>query len=145
MSIKLNLDGFEEMIKKIEKTGGSVDGAVRKCLENSAVVVENEIKSQMQSSDTTGNISRLIARMPSYEIQNNFGRITARVGFKKGEYDPKNPSDGYKAVFLNYGTPRRSKHGKIQPRGFIDRAKKIARPKVKRIQLKTFENILRDL
>ena len=145
MAIKLKLDGFDEMIRNIEKAGGSADSAAKKCAEKGADIMEAELKAQMQSADAQNTMSRLISRMPRYEIENNHGRITARVGYKKGNYDPQNLSDGYKVVFLNYGTPRRSKHGKVKARGFIDRAKKRAKPKINREQKKTFDEILRGL
>ena len=109
MSIKLKLDGFDELLKEIEKAGGKVDNATKICMDKSAAIMETELKSQMQKADVQ---SDLISRMPPPEVENDFGKFTARVGYKKGAYDPKNPSDGYKVIFLNYGTPHREKHGK---------------------------------
>ena len=83
--------------------------------------------------------------MPSYELENDHGFITARVGYKKGLYDPHNLSDGYKVVFLNYGTPRRTRHGKVKARGFISKAKSRAKPKMRKEQEKTLNDILRGL
>lgn len=145
MSIRLKLEGFEEMLKKIEKAEGSADRATEECLRKSAVIMENELKAQMQAADENNAMSRLIARMPSYSIEKNYGRITARVGYKKGAYDPDNPSDGYKVVFLNYGTPHRSVHGKVAARGFIQKAKSRAKPKMYKVQKQTLDDILRGL
>lgn len=142
MSIKLKLDGFDELLKEIEKASGNIDSATKKCMEKGANILQDEMKSKMQNA---GVDSGLISRMPSAEIESDFGRFTARVGYKKGEYNPKNPSDGYKAVFLNYGTPRRKKHGQVKARGFISRAKSAARQKIKNEQEKTLKEILRGL
>lgn len=142
MAIRLKLDGFDELIKEIEKASKNVDAAAKKCVEKGAGVLQDELKSKMQSADVD---SGLISRMPSPVIENDFGKFTARVGFKKGEYDPKNPSDGYKAVFLNYGTPRRKKHGQVKARGFIDKAKKAARRKIQSELEKTRDEMLRGL
>ena len=131
MSIKLRMTGFEDLLTQIEKAGGSINSATRECMDKSAVVMQDELKSQMHSADVP---SDLIARMPNYKIEENGNRITALVGYDKGAYDPKNPSDGYKVVFLNYGTPRRKKHGKVAPRGFIQAAKKKATPRIRKIQ-----------
>ena len=150
MSIRLKIGGFEELIKEIEKAEGNADAACEQALKKSAVIMEDELTAEMEKSHVD---SKLISRMPSYEIEKNHGLITARVGYKKGAYNPDNLSDGYKVVFANYGTPRRSKHGKIVDvsdggkikLGFIDRAKRKAKPKIYRVQKKTLEEILRGL
>lgn len=147
MSIRLKLDGFEEMLKKIEKAGGSVDEAVKTCLESSANIMETQLKYEMRDADVPEN---LIDRMPEAEFENHHGLQSVKVGYRKGTYDPKNLSDGYKVAFLNYGTPRRSKHGKIQEGGkiklgFIARAKRKAKPKIRKAQEKTLDNILKGL
>lgn len=80
--------------------------------------------------------------MPPPQITIDGNRYSAAVGYKKGSYDPSAPSDGYKVVFLNYGTPRRTKHGKVAARGFIQKAKKNASKQIKKAQKETLEKIL---
>lgn len=142
MSIKLKLDGFDELIKEIEKASGNVDRETKKCMEKGADILQDEMKTKMQNA---GVDNGLISRMPSPVVETDYGRFTARVGYKKGEYNPRNLSDGYKAVFINYGTPRRTNHGKVKARGFIDKAKSAARRKIQREMEKTRDNILRGL
>lgn len=142
MSIKLQLDGFDDLLSKIEKAGGSIDTAAETCLKNSAAIMEAELKAQMNKADVE---SALINKMPAPTIEKDGNRITARVGYKKGAYNPRNISDGYKIVFLNFGTPHRTKHGKIEARGFIAKAKKKARAPIKKQQEKTLNEILRGL
>jgi hypothetical protein len=142
MSIKLKLDGFDDLLSKIETAGGSIDSAAKQCLQKSADIMHDELKTQMQKSNVDGG---LINRMPPPEVEANANRVTARVGYKKGEFDPQNPSDAYKVVFANYGTPRRSEHGKQPVKGFIQRAKKKARPRIKKAQAETLNDILRGL
>lgn len=142
MSIKLQLDGFDELLSKIEKAGGSIDAAAETCLKNSAAIMEAELKTQMSKADVE---SALINKMPAPTIEKDSNRITARVGYKKGAYNPRNISDGYKIVFLNYGTPRRTQHGKIKARGFISKAKRKARARIKKQQEETLNEILRGL
>lgn len=139
MSIKLKLDGFDDLIEQIEQAGGTIDRAAESCLKQSAQIMQSELKTQMQKSNVDGD---LIDSMPPPEIEITGNRYVARVGYKKGAYDPNNPSDGYKVVFLNYGTPNRSKHGKIAARGFIQRAKKSASAPIKRAQKETLEKII---
>ena len=144
MSIKLKLDGFDELLSDIEKAGGTIDRATESCLKQSAHIMQKELKSEMQKSNVD---SVLIGRMPSPELEVNGNRYTARVGYKKGNYNSNNPSDGYKVVFLNYGTPNRSAHGKIEKGGkvklgFIKRAKSKANKEIKKAQEETLNKIL---
>lgn len=134
--IQLNIEGFDELLKKIEQAGGSINGAVDKCMKQSAQFQKKELKTQMQKKKIT---TSLINRMPDPEIEWNGNTCTARVGYKKGAYNPKDLSDGYEAIFINYGTPR------ISPRNFIQAAKNKARPQIKKLQEQTLNEILEDL
>lgn len=135
----LQLKGFDELLEKIQNAGGSIDAAADSCLRQSAQIMKTELKAQMQAA---GVDSGLINAMPPPQITVDGNRYSAAVGYKKGNFDPRNPSDGYKVVFLNYGTPRRTMHGKVAARGFIEKAKKKARPRIKRAQQETLEKIL---
>lgn len=135
----LQLKGFEDLLEQIQKAGGSIDQAADSCLRQSAQIMQAEMKAQMQAADVD---SDLINSMPQPQITVKENRYSAAVGYQKGDYDPNNLTDGYKVVFLNYGTPRRTKHGKVAARGFIEKAKKKARPQIKRAQQETLEKIL---
>lgn len=139
MAIKLKLEGFDDLLKEIEAAGGTINEAVGGAMRESAQIMQSELKSQMQSA---GVDSGLINAMPPFEIETSGNRIAARVGYRKGSYNPDNPSDGYKVVFLNYGTPHRQKYGKVVARGFIKKAKRSATPKIKKAQKAAFEKIL---
>lgn len=139
MAIKLQFSGFDELLEQIQKADGTVDRAVESCMKQSAQIMQSELKAEMQKS---GVDSDLINRMPTPELQKDGNTIIARVGYKKGAYNPNDISDGYKAVFLNYGTPKRSKHGKVEAKGFIDRAQKKARKRIKKAQKEALEKIL---
>ena len=135
----LQLKGFDDLLDQIQKAGGSVDRAAESCLRQSAQIMQKELQGQMQAA---GVESDLISAMPPPEITIEANRYSAAVGYKKGAYNPRDPSDGYKVVFLNYGTPRRTVHGKVAARGFIQAAKKKARPQIKKAQRATLEKIL---
>jgi len=150
MSIKLKITGFDDLMKDIEKAGGDIERITRNCLNTSAKIMQSELKQEMKESNVD---KTLIDNMPAPEVENDYGKITARVGYKKGAYDPKNPSVGYKVVFMNYGTPYRKKHGKIKDvsdggtirLGFIDRAKKKAKKRIRKQQEKCLNDILKGL
>lgn len=138
----LQLKGFDSLFEQIQKAGGSIDSAAKKCIRQSADIMQDELKAQMQAAGVDAD---LIGSMPPPTIEAEGNRYRAEVGYKKGSYDPRNPSDGYKVVFLNYGTPRRTMHGQVAARGFIQKAKKKARPKIKKAQQETLNEILRGL
>lgn len=138
----LQLKGFDDLLEKIQKAGGSVDRAADSCVRQSAQILQAELKAQMQAAGVDGD---LIASMPPPQITVDGNRYSAAVGYPKGSYNPRDPSDGYKVVFLNYGTPRRTMHGKVAARHFIQAAKKSARPKIKKAQQQTFEKIIERL
>ena len=135
----LQLKGFDDLLEQIQKAGGSIDRAADSCLRQSAQIMQSELKAQMQAA---GVDSSLINSMPPPQITIKDNRYSAAVGYKKGDFDPRNPSDGYKVVFLNYGTSHRTMHGKVAARGFIEKAKKKARPQIKKAQQETLEKIL---
>lgn len=137
--IKLQLKGFDEMLERIQAAGGDVDRAVDSCIRQSAQIMHTELKAEMQSSGVDGG---LVGRMPQPEISTEGNKHTAKVGYKMGNYNPDDPSDGFKAVFWNYGTPRRTKHGKVAAHGYIARAKKNAAPKLKKAQQQALDKIL---
>lgn len=147
--ISLNLEGFDELLKQIEAAGGSINGAVDSCMRQSAQIQQDELKAQMRKAvektkKTYKNgktkyhstLPKLINRMPPPEIKWQGNACVVRVGYKKGEYDPKNLTDGYKAVFINYGTPR------ISPREFIKAAQNKAKPQIKKAQEECLQKIL---
>lgn len=137
----LTLQGFDDLLKQIEKAGGSIDRAALKATEKSADVVAAEMKAQAQAADVPKSVIDEIAREP-VTMENNV--IRGAVGWKLGSYDPRNLSQGYKAVFLNYGAVRKNR-GTIKARGFILAAKKASKKKVKAIQQETFDEILKGL
>lgn len=137
--ITLKIEGFEELLNAIKKADGDIDKAVDSAVRQSAQIVQSELKNQMAQSGVSND---LINAMPAPEIFKDGNAVVAKVGYKKGTYNPNNLSDGYKVVFLNYGTPQRKKHGKLVALGFIEKAKKSASPKVKKAQKAVFEKIL---
>lgn len=137
--INLKIEGFEELLNAIQAAGGSIDQATDSALKQSAQIVQAELKTQMQQANVPAD---LINAMPAPEIITDGSTHIARVGYKKGEFNVKSLSDGYKVVLLNYGTPHRSKHGKMTAKGFIQLAKKKAAPKVRKVQKEVFNKIL---
>lgn len=148
--IKINLKGFDKMLAEIQEAGKDVSAAAKKAVRESAQVVEDELRSAADASGVPSDITRKIRKKTTTEGD----RFEAEVGWELNGYDPKNPSEGYKAIFLNYGTVRRQTakgyiRGAITKRTpdqqFIHRAKKAARPKVRKLQQEILKKALGDL
>lgn len=148
--IKINLKGFDKMLEQLQEAGGDVSTAAASAIRESAKVVESELRAAASESGVPSDITSEIRAHTSSEGD----RYEAEVGWQMGNYDPKKPSAGYKAVFLNYGTVKRyTKKGQYrgeitkpaQSQQFIHKAKKAARPKVKKIQQEILKKVLGDL
>lgn len=139
--ITLKLEGFEELLKDIEVAGKNATSAVESCMKQSAQTMDSALRNELRNATESG----LADKMPKPNVETEGNTVRAYVGFKMDSYNPANPSDAYKAVFLNYGTPHRKKHGKEQARGFIKKAKSKANKTIKKQQEETLKKILERL
>lgn len=140
--IKIELSGFEEILRKIDKAGGDSKKAVGTAINRSITVYHESLKKHLRAA--TKNYKNLEADIKVSNVTWSGDECSAEVGWQLGDYDPKNLSEGYKAVFLNYGTPRRQPT-QIKGRKFIASAKKSVKKEVKTLYEKTFDEILRGL
>ena len=160
-SIKLKLD-FEGMLEAIKDAGGDIDRAAKQAAEQCAQTMHDELVSECNTSGVPASVSNEIVHGVNVTGGGNVYEVEA--GWKMGEYNPENPSAGYEAVFLNYGTARRkvkkprvhqtingkwvtlgTDRGAIKARGFIARAKKSASKKVKKVQNEALKKMLEEL
>lgn len=139
--IRVSLDGFEEYIKRLEQANKNVDAAIRKAVDAGADAADRELHAQCDASGVPSSVSREIKKT----VESAGNRYRVKVGWEIENYDPKNPSQGYKALFLNYGTPHRKKHGKVKARGFIAKAKKNSKKKIKEAQQAALDEIIGGL
>lgn len=159
--IKLTIK-FDPLLEKIQAANGDVAGAAVKAATESAKVVEAELKATAGAAGVPSSITSEIGT--EVNVENAGNRATATVGWKMGGFNSSNPSAGYKAVFLNYGTARRSvrqdkmrldlgggfktfstNRGAITGRGFIAKAIEQAAPKVKKTQRAVLKETLKGL
>ena len=150
--MRLQLKGFDEMLETIQKAGGDVDKAAKRCAERSVEVLEsNLIKQAQESGAETSTVTH------SVKVDGN--RITAETGWKLGEYDSANPSEGYEAMFVEFGTGKHSarskgknrkkragyNRGSTQPRPFMAKARKKSAKAIRTIQQETLQDIVKEL
>lgn len=144
--IHVTLKGFEDMLERIEKASGKADEAARKVIKKSAEIVEAELRAECVRQNVPTDIINGITT----EIHNGKASASAEVGWKLGNYDPKKPTVGYLAIFLNYGTEKRAtksgqKRGRIVGKKFMATAKKKASKKVQALQQQMLDDIMKEL
>lgn len=137
----LKLQGFDYLLDDIQRAGGNINDAVDKAVKAGAAELEAQLRAECAAADIPDSITSEI-RTKHMRSGNLY---KCQVGWEMGDYNPDNLSTGYKALFLNYGTPHRTKHGKIKARGFITKAKRKARRKVKLAQAQALDEIIRGL
>jgi hypothetical protein len=137
----LKINGFDYLLDDIQRAGGNIDIAIDKAVKAGAAELEAQLRAECQAADIPDSITGEIRTKHT----KHGNKHKCSVGWDIGEYNPDNLSTGYKALFLNYGTPHRRKHGKIKARGFITKAKRKARRKVKLAQAAALDEILRGI
>lgn len=150
MPLKIKINGFEKMLEHIQEAGKDVDTAAAQAIKDSASIVETELRASCITSGVPDSITREIRK----KVTASNGTYSAEVGWELGAYNPKDPSTGYKAIFLNYGTVRRQtargkNRGAIRKKPpteqFIARAKKAAKPKIRKAQQRIIDTVKGDI
>lgn len=138
---------FDSLLNKIKKAGGDIEQATWDAARKGGRVYYQTLVEECKKS---GVPDHLIDKIRFNCLRDSSGsRFAVVVGWYMDNYDPANPSDGYKVVFLNYGTPRRESskgnRGYIDGRGFIGRSKKKSRKLIKQAQEEFLKSVLGDL
>ena len=139
---------FNSLLEKIKEAEGDIEAATWEAARKGAKVMYDELQAQCSASGVPASVSNAITFQA--ERDNSGNRFACKVGWRVPDYDPKNPSPAHKAIFLNYGTPHRqtesgADRGYMDGKGFIGRAKKKARPKIKKAQEDALTEILEGL
>lgn len=139
---------FSGLLEKIRAAEGDVEAAAWTAAKKGAKIMYDELQTQCDASGVPQNIKSGITFQAERDGKGN--RFACKVGWRVPAYDPKNPSVAHKAIFLNYGTPHRyteggADRGFVDGKGFIGRAKKKARPKIKKEQEAALREILEGL
>lgn len=131
--MKLEFDGFENVIARISKLGGDIKGTTEEALQKSRRYVHKNLGSAMQKHNNTYGTIRSLNCVP---INADWeGTVaTIEVGFKISE-------GGLPSIFLMYGTPRIDKDQKLYNAAFGAKTQK----DVRKIQEDIFYNEIRRI
>ncbi len=138
----LEIKGFEKLLEKVQQAEGDIESVTTKVANEGVDIMYSDLKNAANAAGVPSSVSNEITKE---KASWNGNVCSAGVGWKLGSFNPDKPSQGYKAIFLNYGTPRRSKHGQVQGRFFITSAKKSSKKKVKKAQENALKEITGDL
>lgn len=94
--LTIKFDGFQDMIERIDKLGGSIKDATTEALEATADMVYPKMLKGIQPHRYTGQTEDSLYKS---EIVWEGNKAYIKVGYKWDD-------GGYVAIFLNYGTPR---------------------------------------
>lgn len=150
--IKLQLDGFEDMLARVQKANGDIDKAARDCMEKSAQILESNLRREAAAAGA--ETSEIVREVTSSKL-----KVKAEVGWKLGSYDSDNPSQGYRAMFVEFGTGKHSgrsagkdrqtaagaNRGSTAPRPFMAAARKKSKKPIHAVQEETLHNIVKEL
>lgn len=148
--ISLSLKGFDKLLEQLKEAGKDVDTEAARLIKEDAAIVDTELKAACKASNVPNDIINEITKT----VQSSLNVYSAEVGWKLGNYDPKNPSAGYKAIFLNYGTVRRHTakgygRGEIPKKPtaqqFIAQAKRKAKTKISKRHKEMLKKMLGEV
>ena len=145
--LTLQLEGFDELVKALQKADKSIDFEVEKCFSQCCKVITDTLKEKAQQAELDADLINKITR----DKRHNGNRFYFEVGWKKVAPTKSNPiPDVYKVMFYNYGTPQRTtkagaNRGEEKKHGFIKKAKLASKNKVKKLQKDFLKDALKDL
>ena len=144
----LTVKGFDELLDRIKNAEGKIESAAEQALEAGARVLTTEFRAGAEQRNVPTNT--LIS--PKVTWNGNQARVEA--GFKLGEYNSRNPSSGYLALFKEYGAPSKGgnrktakgyNRGAVAADPFIRSAIQRNAKKVKQEEENALIKILREL
>jgi HK97 gp10 family phage protein len=127
--MKLSMNGFEDMLERIRKAGGSIEKAAEAALVEGAKPFQDDLKKGIIKHHRTGLTEKALQEN---EVKWEGNVATLEAGFKISK-------GGLPALFIEYGTPKQ----KADP--FIRPAIESNTPKARRIQKQVLSKILEEL
>ena len=136
------------LLNQIKKAGGDIEAATWEATRAGGRIYYQHLVEECKRS---GVPDHLINKIRFNCLRDSGGnRFAVVVGWAMPNYNPNDPADVYKVIFLNYGTPRRetgtgANRGYITGRGFIGRARKKSVKPIKEEHNKVLNKILKGL
>lgn len=116
----ITLEGFDELIVKLDSLNGNIKKAVDDCLQASQDIISSKLEKDMEKHKRTGDTKKAIVKNKPVSWKGS--KASVDVGFEFPE--------GLPSIFLMYGTPRMKKERKI----YSDVYGKKTREEIERMQ-----------
>lgn len=106
MRAKFAIKGFDELIEKLAKQGANIDDVAKRTLIKCKVNANRQLVATANKHSKSGELKNALIE-PKLLVGANWCGL--EIGFDK---------EGHKegtehAIFVNYGTPKRKEHGKV--------------------------------
>jgi len=114
--MKLEFDGFDEVLNKLYKLESDVPKVVEKALIKTHSIITDKAQAAIRPHWRTGATERSLVREPKTHIFANYGMVYVGFDIDNG---------GLPSIFLmfEYGTPRRKKDQKLWDAFWSERTK----------------------
>ena len=116
-TIKFELKGLDEYLKKIQEMGGNIDEAVEKAVDESTKPIYEDIQNWAKKHKLTGATLKGVAKT---DVQKEGNSYFVEVGI-----DTTHSKTAWHAVFVEYGTPKMAADPGIRPAFNKSRVKRI--------------------
>lgn len=151
VGIKLDFDEFEKLIRAVAETEENADKWAKKY----AYSLANDAVSNFYEKAKEKGVHDDITKELGAKVTGSHGTYHVASGFELGTYNPKNLSQGYKAVFLNYGAARGGEEaretlkglnrGTLPKLGFIDAANKQTKKDAEELKKIIYNEMMKEL
>lgn len=126
---------FDELIEKLVENGADVEHVAKRTIQKCAYHTRGIVNTEAQKHSKSGS---LINAIDSNIYKTGAYSYCIDVGFS----EEKDQEGKLHAVFLNYGTPRRKEHGKIEATYVFRNAFRRAKTKSKKVVTEEIKKLL---
>lgn len=150
MGEMLKIDGFDDMIKKLQSTSKAADGIAKRTADKCAQIMQAEIKSEAQKAGVPDELINKVVTIKEKSESKNRYKVSAGLKWENPPA-PNKYNDALKAIVLNYGTPEERhtakgyNRGKIKATNFMKKAKNKASKKIKSELNSAYEELNKEL
>lgn len=101
---RIEFDGFDEVIKRLEKLNGDIKGTTEKALKETHKIITKQAREAIEPHKETGATEKSLYTQGKVEWAGTLASVETGFSIRNG---------GLASIFLIYGTPRMKKDQKM--------------------------------